>query len=99
VSSRSTCCSETVHACLYVSDLRFSFLAVGGSIGGVHLSVAERILAYAAVAGLRFGAGQQDGVGHGEYADWDSSADGREIKAPPVVAISTSALSSLTCSA
>lgn len=25
------CCSETDHACLYVSDLGFSFLAMGGS--------------------------------------------------------------------
>jgi hypothetical protein len=72
-SNRSRrCCSETNHACLYAPDLGFSFLAVGGSIDGVHLSVSERILAFAVVAGV----------------------EGREIKAPSVVAISTSALSS-----
>jgi hypothetical protein len=96
-SSRSRrCCSETDHACLYVSDLGFSFLAVGGSIGGVHFSVSERILAFAVVAGVRVGTGRRVRVvGRGECIfDWDGSADGREIKAPSVDAISTSALSS-----
>ena len=83
-SSRSRrCCSETDHACLYVSDLGF-FLEAGGSID------AEQFLsAFAVTAGVRVGGGRRDRVaGRGDL-------EGREIKAPSVVAISTSALLSL----
>ena len=79
------CCSETDHACLYVSDLGF-LLAAGGRINAAHLS------AFVVVAGVRVGDGRRERLVR--RGDSEGAAGGKEIKAPSVVAISTSALSS-----
>jgi hypothetical protein len=62
-------------------------------MGGAHLSGSEHLLAF--VAGVRVGAGRRERVGRVEcILDCAGSANGRDINASSVVAISTSAVSS-----